>query len=62
MRIARLNSVQQILKKQPNLSQAQLSYLSGYSDQAHFVKDFKKLTGEIPSEFNFLEDKIGPKP
>lgn len=51
MRIARLNLVQQIINQQPNLSLAQLSYLSGYADQAHFVKDFKRLTGELPSEY-----------
>ena len=51
MRIARFNSAQQLLNSQPNLSMAQLSYLSGYADQAHFVKDFKKITGEIPSVF-----------
>lgn len=52
MRIARFNMAQQLLNEQPNLSMAQLSYLSGYADQAHFVKDFKKITGEIPSAYN----------
>lgn len=51
MRMARLNHVQQIVLQQPNVSLAQLSYLSGYSDQAHFVKDFKKLTGQLPSVY-----------
>lgn len=51
MRMARLNHVQQIVLQQPDVSLAQLSYLSGYSDQAHFVKDFKKLTGQLPSVY-----------
>ena len=26
----------------------ELSYLSGYFDQSHFIKDFKRITGKIP--------------
>ncbi len=51
MRMARLNLVHQIISQQPNVSLAQLSYLCGYADQAHFAKDFKKLTGELPSAY-----------
>lgn len=51
MRIARLNTVLDFIYKSPNVSLAQLSYLCGYSDQAHFIKDFKSLTGELPSSY-----------
>lgn len=49
MRISRLNKVLQLLEEQPWISLAQLSYLCGYADQAHFNRDFKQLTGELPT-------------
>lgn len=59
MRIIRLNAILQLLTQQPELNFSQLSYLGGYADQAHFIRDFKKLTGELPSAYfsrpqNFL--------
>ncbi|KAA3440203.1 helix-turn-helix domain-containing protein [Rufibacter hautae] len=59
MRISRLNKVLQLITQNPSLSLAQLSYLGGYSDQAHFNRDFKQITGELPSVYlseqeNFL--------
>ena len=51
MRIARLNMVQQLVNQNPAITMAQLSYLCGYADQAHFIKDFKGLTGELPSVY-----------
>lgn len=49
MRITRINMVQELVTNNPTLNQSQLAYLAGYSDQAHFIKDFKKLTGVLPS-------------
>ena len=49
IRIARLNTVLDFINKSHKVSLAQLSYLCGYSDQPHFIKDFKSLTGELPS-------------
>ncbi|WP_210462932.1 helix-turn-helix domain-containing protein [Rufibacter roseolus] len=59
MRISRLNKVLQLISLNPSLSLAQLSYLGGYADQAHFNRDFKQITGELPSVYlaeqeNFL--------
>lgn len=51
MRITRLNTILQLIKQQPALTLAQLSYLGGYADQAHFIHDFKQMTGELPSAF-----------
>jgi AraC-like DNA-binding protein len=55
MRINRLGKVLEYINKYPSTSLAQLSYLNGYSDQAHFIKDFKRLTGELPSIY--MSDK-----
>lgn len=51
MRIARLNMVLQLINQHPSISLAQLSYQGGYADQAHFIRDFKQITGELPSVY-----------
>ncbi|WP_256006750.1 helix-turn-helix transcriptional regulator [Pedobacter deserti] len=33
-------------------SWTQISYASGYADQAHFIRDFKAFTGQVPSTLN----------
>lgn len=56
MRISRLNSVLQLINQNPSIPQAQLAYLCGYADQAHFIRDFKLLTGERPSIYVSEQD------
>ncbi|QHL88350.1 helix-turn-helix domain-containing protein [Nibribacter ruber] len=51
MRLSRLSSVLQLLSQNPNLPLAQLSYLGGYSDQAHFNREFKQMTGIVPTKY-----------
>ncbi|AMM51054.1 hypothetical protein TH61_07470 [Rufibacter sp. DG15C] len=51
MRLSRLSSVLQLISQNPNLPLAQLSYLGGYSDQAHFNREFKRMTGVVPSKY-----------
>lgn len=51
MRIMRLHGILQLITEQPELNLSQLSYLGGYADQAHFIRDFKNLTGELPSAY-----------
>jgi AraC-like DNA-binding protein len=41
----------QMKKKFSNVNLYQLAFESGYFDQAHFVHDFKNLTGTTPSDF-----------
>ncbi len=51
MRIARLNEVNRILTNGRRLLLTDVSYTCGYSDQAHFIRDFKHFTGESPKKF-----------
>ena len=30
-----------------------VSFLAGYYDQSHFIKNFKEFTGENPSDYGF---------
>lgn len=58
MRIARLNEVQRQLDKKEKLDLTALTYLCGYADQAHFIRDFKNFTGEKPTLFLKQRDQF----
>lgn len=59
MRLARLNKVNRIIKEGKRVELSDLAYICGYSDQAHFIRDFKEFTGESPKVFiNDLEEFI----
>jgi AraC-like DNA-binding protein len=49
--IVRFQNVIQLKTKFKNLSMSQLTYDSGFYDQAHFIHDFKSLTGLTPNAF-----------
>lgn len=51
MRIARLNEVNRIISQGRRVLLTDVSYACGYSDQAHFIRDFKHFTGESPKKF-----------
>lgn len=51
MRIARLNEVHRQLESGARFNFTALSYDCGYSDQAHFIRDFRAFTGERPAAF-----------
>ena len=51
-RIIRFNYIFQLLKEKP-LSWLDVTHLSGYFDQSHFIRDFKAFTGEEPSNYFF---------
>ena len=59
----RLNRIQKALQHF-NLSHTvdmlSVAYSCGYFDQAHFIKDFKKITGLNPSTFVKTEDQMMP--
>lgn len=55
MRISRLNAIQNYMQGIPNFNLTELSYETGFSDQSHFIRDFKEYTGMNPK--SFLKEK-----
>jgi len=51
MRISRLNAVHNYLQVTDPVNLTSLSYESGYADQSHFVREFRKLAGTNPRRF-----------
>lgn len=51
LRLSRMNEVQRLLAEHGQLSFTELAYRTGYADQAHFIRDFRRLTGENPTIF-----------
>ncbi len=50
LRIIRFRSAYEFLQHhEGSVSWANLSYSCGYADQAHFIRDFKQFTGEVPT-------------
>lgn len=50
-RTVRFAAAQRVLQLNPSTSLARLAYQCGYADQAHFVRDFKELSGRTPGEY-----------
>ncbi|WP_343067656.1 AraC family transcriptional regulator [Winogradskyella flava] len=50
-RIFRFNKILQQIQNKQNLVWSQLAYEFGYSDQSHFIKEFKEFSGFNPQEF-----------
>jgi len=55
MRLNRLNEANRLLQNGDVTDLTQLSYLNGFSDQAHSIRDFKAFSGLSPKRF--LKDK-----
>ena len=51
LRLTRINEVMRLLNQHHHLSLTSVAYHCGCADQAHFIKDFKRITGEIPTMF-----------
>jgi AraC-like DNA-binding protein len=58
MRIARLNEVNRKINNGERIDLTELSYTAGYSDQAHFIRDFREFTGESPKVFLSKRDEF----
>jgi len=50
-RIIRFEAIRNRLMSDANAKLTDLAYEFGYTDQAHFIKDFKTFTGKTPSEY-----------
>jgi AraC-like DNA-binding protein len=59
-RIARINHVFKLLKTCPQFSWLDVIYSCGYFDQAHFIRDFKNLAGETPTQFFSRKQYLSP--
>lgn len=57
MRLARLNDVHRRLEHGGALRLTDVAYECGYADQAHFIRDFRRLMGTTPSVFRKERDE-----
>lgn len=61
LRITRLNKVQRLLQER-EMDLTSVAYYCGYTDQAHFIKDFKNIIGKNPSIYLRGQQKIISSP
>ncbi len=52
-RIAKFNEAMKIKKKTPKLTWIDITYMTGYYDQMHLLRDFKQFTNLVPTSFDF---------
>ncbi|MEL6812254.1 MAG: AraC family transcriptional regulator, partial [Bacteroidota bacterium] len=50
-RIMRFNEILQQIHKKEHIAWSQVAYQFGYTDQSHFIKEFKEFSGFSPEEF-----------
>lgn len=51
LRITRINEVLRVLTNNESMDLTNVAYHCGYFDQAHFIHDFKRITGKNPTIF-----------
>ena len=59
-RILRFNEILQLIHNAKKIKWSHVAYQCGYSDQSHFIKEFKHFSGINPQEFleyNFHQDE-----
>jgi len=55
LQIFRINRAIRMLAEEPNANLAGISYLCGYFDQSHFIKDIRKIAGISPVQLQGIE-------
>ena len=58
LQIARLNYALKLLKSNQFKHLTELSYLSGYYDQSHYIRDIRKMFGISPGNLKRNEDNL----
>jgi AraC-like DNA-binding protein len=66
-RILRFNQARELLQSNPDIGLAALAYETGFTDQAHFSKNFKQLFDLTPAQFKarikkYITDTAGLDP
>ncbi|NNF36271.1 MAG: AraC family transcriptional regulator, partial [Saprospiraceae bacterium] len=56
-RIIRFSNIFHFIQSK-NFEWTEISFLSGFYDQSHFIKNFKEFTGEDPSEYGFDQENM----
>ena len=56
-RIIRFAAIFDFIQKD-NFDWSDITFLAGFYDQSHFIKNFKEFTGEEPSKYGFEEKNI----
>ncbi len=56
-RIIRLSSLFEKVKS-GKINWTQITYISGFYDQSHFIKNFTEFTGEKPSAYGFSDENM----
>jgi len=57
-RLMRIRKVMHTLEQYQSLDLTSVAYYCGYYDQAHFIKDFKQMTGKSPSVYRQDEQQL----
>lgn len=52
LQILRINKAIRLLNSEKDFDLSEISYLCGYYDQSHFIKDIRKITGTTPGQIN----------
>ncbi len=59
-RILRFQTALRALMQDPGVSLAEVAHAAGYYDQAHFIRDFRTMTGGVPRGYRGYYPPDGP--
>ncbi|MDH7446876.1 helix-turn-helix transcriptional regulator [Aquimarina sp. 2201CG14-23] len=56
-RVIRFSNIFNLLNQEA-INWADITYMAGFYDQSHFIKNFKEFTGEEPSAYGFTDENM----
>jgi AraC-like DNA-binding protein len=56
-RIIRFSNIFNLIETK-DFNWSDITFLAGFYDQSHFIKNFKEFTGEEPSKYGFTEENM----